>query len=82
MNRYVLKINDSTYVKKIDWLAMQIPIIDTDFFDNAEIYTEDYFNELNSESKTIISWNSKFISKELYDLLIKELVGQKEEDLH
>lgn len=44
MNRYVLKINDSTYVSDIDWIAMVIPTITTDSFDNAMIVDNSYLD--------------------------------------
>ena len=45
MNRFVLKINDSTYVKDIQWIVMEIPTITTDSFENAVLIREDYLNQ-------------------------------------
>lgn len=46
MNRYVLKINDSTYVSDINWIAMEIPHeIKTSALQGATIVTDEYLNE-------------------------------------
>lgn len=44
MKRYVLKINDSTFVKDVSWIAGEIPSITTDSFENAAIFREEYLN--------------------------------------
>lgn len=46
MNRYVLKINDSTYISNIHWIAFEIPEIRTNNFENAMIVTDEYLNEV------------------------------------
>lgn len=52
MNRYVLKINDSTYVKSISWIAFEIPEIRTDNFENAVIVTDRWLDEKVEFEKT------------------------------
>lgn len=51
--RYVLKINDSTYVNHIDWIVKEIPHdIRTADIQRAMIVTEDYLNEKVEFEKT------------------------------
>lgn len=45
MKRYILKINDSTFVSSLDWMAIEIPQIRTDSFENALLIREWYLNE-------------------------------------
>ncbi len=46
MNRYVLKINDSTYVSSIHWIGFQIPHeIKTSDLQGAMIVTDEYLNQ-------------------------------------
>jgi hypothetical protein len=44
INRYVLKINNSTFVEEIDWIAMEIPTIKTNSFQNAMLVTDEYLD--------------------------------------
>ena len=44
MQRYVLKINNSTYVNDLHWIIMEIPQIQTNTFNNALIVTDEYLD--------------------------------------
>lgn len=45
MMRYVLKVNDSIYVKSINWIIITLPVIKTGRFEDALILEESYLNE-------------------------------------
>ena len=45
MKRYVLKVNDSSYVKSINWIIITLPVIKTGRFEDALIFEESYLNE-------------------------------------
>lgn len=45
MNRYVIKVNDSTFVKSINWIIIALPVIKTGNFEDAFIFEESYLNE-------------------------------------
>lgn len=45
MKRYVLKVNDSIYVKSINWIIITLPVIKTGRFEDAYIFDESYLDE-------------------------------------
>lgn len=45
MDRYVLKVNDSSYVKSINWIIITLPVIKTGHFNDALIFEENYLTE-------------------------------------
>jgi len=45
MKRYILKIDESTYVKSINWIIITLPVIKSGNFDDALIFEENYLNE-------------------------------------
>lgn len=45
MKRYILKLDESTYVKSINWIIITLPVIKTGSFDEALILEESYLNE-------------------------------------
>lgn len=45
MKRYVLKVNDTTFVTAINWIIITIPVIKTGSFDDAFPFEEGYLNE-------------------------------------
>ncbi|MGA4519289.1 hypothetical protein ACPA0F_18685 [Solibacillus silvestris] len=56
MKRYVLKLNDSSYVKNINWIIVIVPSITTGSFEDALIVDDDYLNEVtghNGYDKTL-----------------------------
>lgn len=50
MKRYILKIDESTYVKSINWIIITLPVIKTGSFDDALIVEESYLNEVVGHS--------------------------------
>lgn len=56
MMRYVLKVDDSIYVKSINWIIITLPVIKTGHFEEALILEESYLNEVignNGYDKTV-----------------------------
>ena len=45
MKRYVIKVNDSDYVKSVNWITIVLPVIKTGHFEDAFIFEESYLNE-------------------------------------
>lgn len=45
MKRYIIKINDSAYVKSINWIIVTLPVIKKGHFEDAFIFEESYLNE-------------------------------------
>lgn len=68
MNRYVLKINDSTYISDINWIAAVIPEIKTNSFDKSLIVTDAYLNEVvvNDGTNGGIGQTREYLIKKYY----------------
>lgn len=45
MNRYVLKVNEASFVTAINWIIITIPVITTGHFEDVLILEETYLNE-------------------------------------
>ncbi|MEK5187044.1 MULTISPECIES: hypothetical protein [Solibacillus] len=45
MKRYVLKVNETTFVTAINWIIITIPVITTGPFEDVLVLEESYLNE-------------------------------------
>jgi len=50
MKRYILKVDESSYVKSINWIIVTLPAIKIGNFDDALVFEEGYLNEVIGHS--------------------------------